>query len=404
MDELNEIAKVPATADEVQRRYRYQYNYTILLAIQMYQGSVPYEKLFCELAEDVMAVLPSKKFVGIQIKTKEQKGTLFSVNDDAVVDSLKHFVELDEQFPNVFEAFVFVSNTDFKKGSDLQELLSSVQNKNLTLTKEQNILIKKLMEKCNVVQSKIIDVLRKTTFQKGPSIDDIESKIIHEHLSKIPHCSGFTVPQHESVLKQLMQNTFDKSSKTIKNSIAQYVAFVKDGKKKQLQQELESKEFTRDLVEQITKSVNSAYLTSSISTPFTLKEGSMERMREKMVLGDIPEMEINSMKDLSYSAQVYFFEEYNKRNGQAEEVKKQMDHLQTLVTNQAAESQTDTRQDDKKYGTEMLRSIEGRLNDIIQRRHEDVFFIKYEILKGIVGILTSDCRVWFSNNTKEDLN
>lgn len=404
MADLHDIVKIPATGDDVQRRYRYQFNYTILLAIQMYQKSIPYERLFCELAEDVLAVLPSKKFIGIQIKTTEQKGILFKISDDAVVNSLKHFIDLDKKFPDDFERFIFVTNTDFKKENDLQDLLNSICGKDPKLTKDQEDVIKKLMEKCKVDKPKVFSVLRKTIFQRGPSIDDIESKIIHEHLSKIPHCSSLTVPQHEFILKQLMQSVFEKSSKTIRNSIAQYVGFVKDGKKKQLQQELESKQIISDQIEQITKSVNTAYLKSTNPASFTLKEGSVELMKKKMLAGKIHEMEIDSMKDLSYSAQIHFIEEYNKRNGQSEEVNKQMDQLQTILTNEAAEAKTETKKDDVAYGAEMLRTIEKRLKNIVKNRSEDVFSVKYEILKGVIGILTSDCKIWFSNHTREELN
>lgn len=403
MVEIEDIAKIPATGDEVQRRYRYQYLYTILIAIQMYQKTISYEKLFCELAEDVLAVLPNKKFIGIQIKTAERKGAVFSFNDDAVVNSLKRFVELDKKFPNEFESFVFVSNVDFKKGKDLQDILNAIKD-GKELEKEYEEFIQKLTKKCRADRAGIINTLCKTSCQKGPSIDDIESKIIHEHLSKISHCSGLTVPQLESILKQFVQIVFDKSSKSVKNSISQYVAFVKNGKKKQLKQELESKEITHEQIERISKNVDSIYLKSTNPTSLTLKAGSIELMKKKMAVGEIHDLEINSMKDLSYSAQVYFFEEYNKRNGQSEEVKKQIDQLQTLLTNEAAEARSETQQNDKAYGVEMLKSIEKRLKNIVMNRHQDVFYIKYEILKGIIGVLTSDCRVWFSNHTKEELN
>ncbi len=54
MDKLDEVARIPSTGDEVQRRYRYQYLYTALLAIRMYKKEIPYEELYCELAEDVL--------------------------------------------------------------------------------------------------------------------------------------------------------------------------------------------------------------------------------------------------------------------------------------------------------------------------------------------------------------
>ena len=36
MDEIEAIAKIPSTGDDVSRRFRYQYLYTVLLSIKMY--------------------------------------------------------------------------------------------------------------------------------------------------------------------------------------------------------------------------------------------------------------------------------------------------------------------------------------------------------------------------------
>ncbi|MGI0060997.1 MAG: hypothetical protein ACREBA_00930, partial [Nitrosotalea sp.] len=62
------------------------------------------------------------------------------------------------------------------------------------------------------------------------------------------------------------------------------------------------------------------------------------------------------------------------------------------------EAKTETKNNDKLYGDGMLNNIEKRIDGIAKMRPQDVFFIKYEILKGIIGILTGDCKVWFSEH------
>ena len=104
------------------------------------------------------------------------------------------------------------------------------------------------------------------------------------------------------------------------------------------------------------------------------------------------------MKDLSLSAQNHFLEEYHRRNGESGEIKKEMDQIQTLLSNQAAEAKTETKSNDELYGDEMLKNIEKRINEIVKTRHQDAFFLRYEILKGVIGILTGDCKVWFSEH------
>ncbi|MNP23234.1 hypothetical protein D3C76_1159360 [compost metagenome] len=44
----------------------------------------------------------------------------------------------------------------------------------------------------------------------------------------------------------------------------------------------------------------------------------------------------------------------------------------------------------------MLHSVEDRLREVSASRSEDVFNCPYEILKGLVGVLTNECKVAFS--------
>lgn len=401
MKEINEIAEIPATGDDVSRRYRYQHLYTVLLAIKMYSKDIDVEKLFCELAEDVLAVTPDKKFIGIQIKTMEQPGKLFSFNDASVVSSIEQFVTFDHNFKNKFQKFILVVNVDFKKNADLQGLVNSIKKGKLERKHEE--FLEKIYSKTSIAKSKIMKTLQKTEVQKGPGLDDIESNV-KEHLHKLPDCSSLLKWQTDNILSQLEKQVSEKSSKTIRDSIKDYLAFVKEGKKKQRQIELESKEITSYMVEQIIKSINPIYLKSNVPSSLAIKKPNSETMKKKMIAGGIHQMEINSIQMLSYSAQVSFFERYNETNGNSKEITQELEHLELILTNEASEAKTETQNEHTQYGNNMLRSIEARLRTILRDRPQDVFHIRYELLKGAMGILTGDCKIWFSNHTKEELN
>lgn len=402
MKDIEKIAEIPATGDDVSRRYRYQYLYTVLLAIKMYNKESNVERLFCELAEDVLAVTSEKKFIGIQIKTMEQQGKLFGFNDESIIESITKFVTLDQNFKNKFQKFVLVVNVDFKNSADLQKLVESIKNKE-KLTEKQEEFIEKINSLTKIEKSKIVKTLQKTEIQKGPGIDDIENKVI-EHIYKLPDCSTLLKWQTDDILKQLEKQVSEKSSKVVRDSIKDYLPFVKEGKRKQRQIELESKEVTPDMVEQILNSINPIYLKSNIASSLAIKKPNSETMKKKMIAGGIHEMEIESIQKLSYSAQVSFFEKYNETNGDSKEISKELDHLELILTNEASEAKTETRSEREPYGNNMLRSIETRIRTILRERPHDVFNIKYELLKGAIGTLTGDCKIWFSNHTKEELN
>lgn len=400
MEDLSKIAKIPATGDEVARRYRYQYLYTVLLAIKMYCKEVDFERLFCELAEDVLAVTPEKKFVGIQIKTMEQKGKLFEFNDKPITESVCKFVTLDHGCKNLFQKFVLVVNVDFKSNRDLQKIIDAVKEKN---TEKYDDFVTKIQSETQVEKSKILKTLQKIEIQKGPGIDDMESKVA-EYVRKLPDCSSLLKWQTDNIFSQLEKIVSEKSSKVVRDSIKDYLPFVKDGKRKQRQIELESKEITPDVVEQIIKSINPIYLKSAVSSSLALNQWNSKIMEKKMVVGGIHQMEIEAIQRLSYSAQVSFFEKYNETNGNSKEISKELDHLETILTNEAAEAKSETQNEQSTYGNEMLKSIENRLRTIVRDRPYDVFHTRYELLKGAIGILTGDCKIWFSNHTRGELN
>lgn len=64
---------------DVQQRFRYQHSYVTLIAVQMCRQNSAYKEIFCEHHEDALVVDMDKKFVGIQIKTRENVQPLFFV-------------------------------------------------------------------------------------------------------------------------------------------------------------------------------------------------------------------------------------------------------------------------------------------------------------------------------------
>ncbi len=369
----------------------------------MYRKEITYKQLFCELADDVLGVLCNDKLVSIQIKTSESKPE-FSYNDPDVIKSLNRFINLNQGFPDTFEKFIFVSNIGFKKTKNLERIIKSLQENPNDLNSDVKEYVEKLSDSNSINKTDVVSVLSKTEILKGPSLDDIESKITTDYLSKIEKCSNLSVPKLSSLLNMLVLAISKKSSKVTENSIKDYITFVEDGEGKQLRREVKSKQILPETIGEIVENERIVYLVSNNPTEFQLKTGTVELMEQKMAAGGIGIMEINSMKNLAYSAQNHFFEEYNKRNGEPEAIKQEIDHLQTLLENEAAESETDSKNDDALYGTDMLKSLEGRLRGIARTRARDVFGIKYEVLKGIIGILTGDCKIWFNNQKMEDAN
>ena len=88
----------PATAtgvadrgDEVQRRFRYQINYSALKALQLLAVETDLAAIYCEHIEDLLLERDDGKFIAIQIKTRELDQQPLKSREHIVVTALSRF-------------------------------------------------------------------------------------------------------------------------------------------------------------------------------------------------------------------------------------------------------------------------------------------------------------------------
>lgn len=392
--------------DEVQKRFRYQHTYTALIAIQMFAGNLPYKEIMCELHEDILGVCSDGKFEGIQVKTKQINDGEFELNDEAITKSLIRFIKLYNDFPGKFKKFIFVSNCPIRDDSTGKSLINLVKQSQNVLkdskipftpsTLEKYIEI--LCEKTSLSREIVIEVLALVKTQVGPSMDDIESKILTDHLGSLKECSNTLLPQLRIILDSIINKVYFASSKRTLNPIKDYIALT-DGNFELLEYvEINTKRITKDTIRKVLREdVNkNLFLKSRNGFPESdFSKQNSNLMKHKMHCGMIDGDSIEIMDDLMSSAEDYFFEKYYKTNNPPKTID-ELDQIRTIILNQANEAKSRCKNKEKIYGTIMLHSIEDRLEKITEKRSEHVYYCPYEILKGLVGILTNECKIAFS--------
>jgi hypothetical protein len=70
------------TGDDVQRRFRYQYAFGVVLLIAAIRNKNDYSSLWCERHEDFLAETPNGDFDAFQVKTRNT-GAPWQVNDES---------------------------------------------------------------------------------------------------------------------------------------------------------------------------------------------------------------------------------------------------------------------------------------------------------------------------------
>ena len=391
--------------DETQRRFRYQHTVAAYFAFLMYSGKIPYKEILCEQHEDIMGVLYNGKFHGIQVKTRQLSDGPFKLSDEAVINSLSRFIENSKKFPQHFEKFIFASNCEYLRndtGESIKTLIRNLQEVKPPKYKFSPSTLEKyiteLEKKSNATREEVVEILKITKFQTMPGLDDIEAKIVTEILSQIKLCSNYNVERLKNILNKMIYTAYLASSKKLKEPIEDYISLLNgDRIKNAVDAQVNTKRITIEMVESIVKSFSSkAYYLASDNSQISLNPNRKKLMEIKMNCGMIDPDAIAMVDELRDKTEEYFLGNYYKESGN-NSVKESFSHVRGVVKNQAIEAKGETKSEKKAYGSRMLTNIEKRLLKICEKRSKDVNNCPYEILKGMVGVLTGECEIQFSD-------
>ncbi|NQX67323.1 DUF4297 domain-containing protein [Paenibacillus alba] len=387
--------------DETQKRFRYQHTYTALIAFEMYNGILPYKELYCEHHEDILAVREDGTYHGIQVKTRQLTDGAFEIGDSAITGSLIRFIKLSKQFPNKFSGFTIVSNCPFRKdetGKSLVHLLNQVKKgmtKDFT-PRDLNKHLQVLVGETGTSMNEILSVLAITDVQDGPGMDDIDAKVINDHIGKSKACQGIAIEKIRMIHRLLCEKIYSASSKRVENAVKDYSSLI-GGSSIVNAEEINTKRITKHTVSLLVEDnvKGGVFLSTRGSVDGITPSESSQLMRYKMSCGLVDVEDIDVMDDLRAATEDYFIENSYRAENKMKYLS-EYHQIRTIVTNQSVEAKSRCRKADTPYGTDMLQNIEDRLNDISKTRKEDVFHSPYEILKGLVGVLTNECKIAFS--------
>lgn len=402
-----DVQSVDSVGDDTQLRFRYQHTVTALIALLMYLGDLPYKEILCEYHEDILALSENEKYTGIQIKTKDPKLGLFDLSDKSVISALAKFCKLNAQFDNQFEKYIFATNCNFLEdntGKSIARLADELKrdkiNNEAFTPKTLEEYVQKIQDKANCSRECVISTLKKTKFQIMPSINEIDSVIISKTLSQIPECTELPVERLSFILNSIVTTVYSKSSRKSNDTIMYYIALLAGDVDENFRiAEVNSKLIRPDDIEiMITAPEMNAFLGLNVETVDDNPERS-EIMEMKMNCGAISQTSIANMNTLRENSEQFFLKEFYKSQSSVDSQRKYT-HIKNVVKNESIEAHEQVEKDDKPYGKEMMKEIEGRLKQISSETPDKVLGCKYEVLKGLVGSLTGECKVQFSPTPK----
>ena len=390
--------------EDTQSNYRFQNLCTSLIALEMYRDKTEYEEIFCELYEDVVAVKKNNHFVGIQIKHKDKKYGVFTIKNESILKSLKRFIEHEKNYLEKFDKFIIMSNVDItiEQNKSINELSTYCQNRHKQKETKMESILSGICNKIGFNKNDIANVLSKTESQKVPDREYLVDDIANNCAYHISECKNKNTYQLKELVNAIADIVYRKST-TIDDSLKEYFAFKDNSQLKRGHAKVSQKRITKQEVKAIiSKSERMVLLNSNIDWPE--KIGSFNLIDTKMALGGIHTSAIASMRNLTVNAYNHFFRRQHEEELEGEGMEsgsRVLNHVTSILDEQSAQAETSARLEGTPFGLKKLEILDKKLNEISKDRSRDVYHLPPEILKGIVGLRVTECKVDFSDAPKE---
>lgn len=391
------------SGEDTERNYRYQHAYGVILLVGIVSNNLRYDSIYAEHHEDFICERSDQLIDGFQVKTRKPEEGPWDLADDAVKKSIKRFVNFNNAFSDSVGNLNFVSNVDFSNpGSQVkdQTKLRRSPLRFLEIIKKSSSVndikppfdatLFELREYCGCSLEELFHTCKKIEFILGPSRDSFDSEIVTTHLVTIPQCSTFAVSTLNAIRDELIHQVWLASHKVDDPNKHWYPI----NKISSDNPRITAKRIFPDVVLQAIQ--DKAEPTFRYFDSPTLKlgngKGNLEILRKKMKRGDL-HTQILTMERRSLSAEQKLIELALRNPNQIES---QIAQLESIVQGECDEAYLHASLKGNLFGRQMLADVYTRLKLKADQQSYLVLRQPYELLMGISGLLTGECKIWWS--------
>lgn len=380
--------------DDVQRRFRYQHAFGVILLIAAIQNKNDYTSLWCEQHEDFLAETSAGDFDAYQVKTRDT-GVPWKANDNSFCGSVKRFVRLDELKPNTIRKFIFVTNAKPFESTVKDKLHlcpcllvngAKAANSHDSLNDDNRKALRFLAEKTELTEEMLFKTLKKTDLITSLPLDGFESLIAHEHLANYDLCRDLAAAILSQIVERLISMISRASALAITDPARHYAPLTNVAV---LPESLLSKRVTPQAVTLVVKEFSSPafrYL-KGLSNLQPASPESWLVLKRKMERGGI-----SSFFDFLYrraiSAEANLLG-LDPSSGVANQI-------ESMVADQCDEIRLKWNATDDPCGDKMLLEVVARFEMLSRDQPARVHQQPPEMLVGVAALLAGDCKVWWS--------
>jgi hypothetical protein len=386
--------------DDVQKRFRYQHAYGVILLTRVTSTNDCYTAIWCEHHDDFLAQKPNDKFDSYQVKTRQAGQPPWRMNDEPFLRSLRKFLAQDKKFPNQFDFFHFVSNHTYFETDSENQLARSPIGLKQALEDATDVsqvdepfasLLKVLAQDFDYSIPDLFSVLQRLRLVQGPSLNDFEDAIAHTHIPTIPTCASLSPPQLDALRDELIHRVFVASSLQISDPSRHWCCVAGEDR---TNPRLKAKRITADDILQVIADRNGPpfrFAPADRSIHLSISS-NLSPLEKKAIKGGLLSY-LPTWKRRTLSAERHLLEMVNRKKKDAEEI---LNHLHAVVKGECDDARLQASSGSEPYGEDMMRILLQQLRQRATQRPSTVFNQEYDCLVGISGLLTNECEVWWS--------
>lgn len=387
--------------DETARRYRYQWTYAAIVCCLLLDDTEDAAEVFCEHHEDVLIKRRDGLFSGLQIKTRQSNQEVWKTGDDGVKGSLARFARLEHRFPRRFHDFRFLSNHPLYSGQNGQDICHVLRMIKATsapqdLPSPVARFLNRIAREAGCPPGVAFSALSKTQARDDlPKLADIEVRLVDTLTAIWPRAVECSYAAVKRAGLYLASECGRASSLAHEDVLPAYLPATADPVGTELAARLAAKCIGKSrLLELLDSGLDlTATLDGDPEACVEPGTGATDILRRKLDAGGFSAVSRNSALDLRDKAD-YLGIVWTKKHGRTSGLQR-YGHVRSLVLSDAARAFEATKNDEHRFGLEMLSELRSRFRD---RRKEgtQLFECSNEHLEGFAYSLTSQCEVQWS--------
>ncbi len=387
--------------DDTQLRFRYQHGYGAILLCGSAAGALPYVAVWCEHHEDLLGEKANGRFDSFQIKTTTPESGPWKMSSEKLQKSIGRFVELDGKFPGKFDAHSFVSNVSCYETDQADEVAKSPVKFLLAvpgctacegLAAAHAKALQDLATKLGCDRAKLFETCKRVQVVKGPALDGFETSIAHEHLPTLDGCSTLAPAELDGLRDELIQMVFNASSVAIDDPSKHWCCVLGND---HINPRLKAKRLVaRDAIQDVIAGRTLVFRFAPSSTSLKLGDGKrdLETLAKKLLKGGLVN-QLDSMQSRTLSAEQHLLTLVAQ---DADDAGKIINQLKELVQGTCTDAEAVASANPEPWGMDMYRRVVTRLQNVADNQPDIVHRQPHECLMGVAGLLTEDCKVWWS--------